>query len=93
MRRGEALGVRWSDIDLETGVLTVRQQITQIQKKRIGEQPECPVCGNRHAGVGYGKPKTRSGEDRIIGPDSGAVGVLLVHRLAQDAERAEWGDA
>lgn len=93
MRRGEALGVRWQDIDLETGVLTVRQQITQVQKKRIGEQPECPVCGDRHAGVGYGKPKTRSGEDRIIELDSGAVGVLLLHRLAQDAERAEWGDA
>lgn len=93
MRRGEALGVRWSDIDLEAGVVTVRQQITQIQKKRAGAQPECPVCGDRHAGVGYGKPKTRSGEDRIIELDSGAVGVLLLHRLAQDAERAEWGDA
>jgi len=93
LRRGEALGVRWSDVDLEAGVLVVRQQITQIQKKRIGAQPECPVCGDRHAGVGYGKPKTRSGEDRVVELDSGVVGVLLVHRLAQDAERADWGDA
>jgi integrase len=93
LRRGEALGVRWSDIDLEAGVLTVRQQITQVHKKRAGQQPVCPVCGERHAGVGYGKPKTRSGEDRIVELDSGVLGVLLAHRLTQDAERAEWGDA
>ena len=93
LRRGEALGARWSDIDLEAGVLTVRQQITQVHKKRAGQQPVCPVCGEQHAGVGYGKPKTRSGEDRIVELDSGALGVLLAHRLTQDAERAEWGDA
>ncbi len=93
LRRGEALGLRWSDIDTEAGELTVRQTVTQVQKKRVGEQPQCPVCGEQHAGVSWGKPKTASGEDRAVALPAGVVGVLLVHRLAQDAERAEWGDA
>lgn len=93
LRRGEALGLRWSDIDLEAGELTVRQTITQVQKKRAGTQPACPVCGERHAGVSFGKPKTASGEDRVVALPAGLLGVLLVHRLAQDSERADWGDA
>ncbi|MDO5143063.1 MAG: tyrosine-type recombinase/integrase [bacterium] len=31
LRRGEALGVRWTDIDLDTGVLTVTQQRQRIK--------------------------------------------------------------
>jgi integrase len=27
MRRGEVLGLRWQDVDLDTGLLRVRQQI------------------------------------------------------------------
>jgi integrase len=30
MRRGEALGLRWEDIDLEKGVISVRQQLRRI---------------------------------------------------------------
>jgi integrase len=30
LRRGEALGLRWSDLDLEHGVLIVRQQLVQL---------------------------------------------------------------
>ena len=42
-------------------------------------------------GVMEGKPKTRSGEDRRVDIGQRTVGALLAHRLAQDAERAEWG--
>ncbi len=40
-----------------------------------------------------GPPKTHSGEDRRVDLGERAVGVLLAHRLEQDAERAAWGDA
>lgn len=30
LRRGEALGLRWSDVDLTRGVVTVRQQLTEV---------------------------------------------------------------
>jgi integrase len=38
MRRGEALGVRWSDVDLDGGRLRVVQTITQVRSKvSVGE--------------------------------------------------------
>jgi hypothetical protein len=41
----------------------------------------------------FGQPKTSSGEARTVELDSGTVGVLLAHRLQQDLERAQWGEA
>lgn len=81
LRRGEAAGLRWSDVDLERGVLTVRQQITHMSGT-------CPTCGETHKGVGFGPPKTASGEARRVDLGYHVVGVLLAHRLAQDAHKA-----
>lgn len=76
LRRGEAIGLRWADIDLERQVLTVAQQIGEVSGRIV-----------------TGKPKTRSGEDRVVDLDGGTVGALLGHRLVQDTERATWGSA
>ncbi len=76
LRRGEACGLRWADVDLEQGVLHVRKQFVQVGHEVV-----------------EGRPKTRSGEDRRVDLGERAVGVLLAHRLGQDAERATWGDA
>lgn len=89
LRRGEAVGLRWADVDLARGVLVVRQQIVQLS----GAQPPCPYCGGQHLGAAFGRPKTASGEDRTVELDGGVVGVLMAHRLQQDAERATWGAA
>jgi integrase len=35
MRQGEILGLKWSDIDLETGMLTVRAALQRVDKKLI----------------------------------------------------------
>ncbi len=75
LRRGEALGLRWADVDMQAGVLRVRQTLTDI--------------GGRLA---FGKPKTR-GSERLVDLDSATLGALLAHQLAQDSERAAWGDA
>lgn len=87
-RRGEALGLRWDELDLERGRAVVRQQIVQLE----GEHP-CPWCGHIHRGLLFGKPKTRSGEDRLIDLDSIVVGALIAHRLHQEVERQQWGEA
>lgn len=87
LRRGEALGLRWDDIDLQRGVLVVRQQVVQI----AGVYP-CTRCQG-HKGLLFDKPKTSSGDARTVELDSGTVGVLLEWRLRQDMERAAWGDA
>ena len=76
LRRGEACGLRWADVDLERGRLVVRQQVVMIGHELM-----------------TGPPKTASGDARVVDLDDGTVGALLGHRLAQDAERAEWGQA
>jgi integrase len=76
LRRGEACGLRWVDVDLERGRLTVRQQAVQLGHEVV-----------------FGPPKTSSGEARRVDLDEQTVGTLMAHRLAQDVERATWGDA
>ncbi len=88
LRRGEAAGLRWADVDLEAGVAVVHQQVVAI-----ADGKPCPHCGAEHREASFGRPKTRSGEDRVVDLDSGVIGVLMAHRLAQDAHRAEWGEA
>ncbi|MCM3687687.1 site-specific integrase [Kocuria rosea] len=87
LRRGESLGLRWEDVDLTKGVVTVRQQLTE----RSGTEVECLSCESVHRGLRFGTPKTDSGEYRRIELDAGTTGVLLSHRLTQDCERQEWG--
>lgn len=89
-RRGEVAGMRWADLDLEDRTWTVRQQLVAL----YGDQATlCPHCGRPHKGATFGPTKTKSGDARAIELDSGVVGVLLAHRLHQDAEKATWGDA
>jgi integrase len=44
MRRGEALGVRWSDIDLESGKLRVRQCIEVLDNRPHIQTPKSPAA-------------------------------------------------
>jgi integrase len=59
MRRGELCGISWDDVDLDTGRITVRWQITEqnYRKARAAEKQ------GRH-GEYRSKPKTRADEDR-----------------------------
>jgi integrase len=91
LRRGEALGLRWHDVDLEKGLLVVRQQLLQITDG--ASRRACEYCGRTHTQAAFGPPKTASGEARTVEIDSGTVGILLAHRLQQDEERAAWGEA
>jgi integrase len=91
LRRGEACGLRWSDVDLGRGVVVVRQQLVQVTVDE--HMPKCTCCGEVHKGLMIGPPKTKAGESRAVELDGGTIGVLLAHRLAQDAERLEWGRA
>jgi integrase len=86
-RRGEALALRWQDLDLDHGVLTVRQQLVQLP----GRHP-CPHCEG-HKGIVFAAPKTASGEHRRIDLDSTTVRALLAHKLLQDIERDSLGNA
>ena len=91
LRRGEACGLRWSDVDLGRGVVVVRQQLVQVTVDE--HMPKCTCCGEVHKGLMIGPPKTKAGESRAVELDGGTIGVLLAHKLTQDAERLEWGSA
>lgn len=42
LRRGELLGLRWSDVDLEAGQLAVRQSLVSVQYKLVMSEPKTP---------------------------------------------------
>jgi len=90
LRRGEAVGLRWSDVDLERGVLTVRQQAVQLG---ADQRVPCAVCGDGHRRVTFGPPKTAAGENRGVALGGHAVGALLAQQIRQAADRERFGDA
>jgi integrase len=76
MRRGEALGLRWSDVRWNLNTLSVQQQLG-LDDDDDGERDFAP-------------PKTRHGR-RPIGMDEDTMRVLREHRAAQEFERRSWG--
>ena len=91
LRQGEALGLRWSDVDLEAGTLAVRRS-----RNRPRYEHGCGgTCGKDHAGhcpsrrqvrADTGDTKSANGR-RAIGLPAELVKLLRAHRDAQDRER------
>jgi integrase len=81
MRRGEVLGLRWRDIDLETGVLQISQTLitTDVQRKGM-------------PGMAWGTPKTGKGRRRVA-LDPTTVAALRAHRSRQNQERLAFAGA
>ncbi|MEV7136667.1 tyrosine-type recombinase/integrase [Streptomyces tauricus] len=90
LRQGEALGLRWSDVDLPNGILRVRKN--RLRPKYLhgcGRE-----CGRK---PGYCKQRVRKNEDtantksragrRVIGVPAELVRLLELHRKEQDRER------
>ena len=76
LRRGELLGLKWEDIDLEQGIIHVRRQIARID----GEIVEAPLK-QRNTNSEYVFPSPTGG---AISPDS----VLkMLHRVLKRKER------
>ena len=80
MRRGELLGLKWQDLDLEQGTLQVRRILTRIPSKLPGR------------GFEEAEPKTDKGRRRITLP-SFAVEALKQHRLRQRGAKLKAGPA
>lgn len=81
LRRGEALGVRWKDIDLDTGVIRIVQQVQS--DKNAGGSPRII-------------PRTKTGAGtRSVSLTSDTLTALKAHRtawLARKLAATEWGD-
>ncbi|MBM9467986.1 site-specific integrase [Nakamurella sp. YIM 132084] len=91
LRQGEALGLKWSDVDLEAGTLVVRRA-----RLRPRWQYGCGgTCGRRYGGqcpqrvaecTETAETKSRAGRRSVGLPDQ-LVALLRQHREAQDRER------
>jgi integrase len=83
VRRGELLGLRWCDVDLEAGVLHVRQILERITN---------PQGTGRKTVLVFLEPKTDSSRRTIALPGE-CVTALRQHRARQAAERLHLGAA
>jgi len=79
MRRGEALGLRWSDVDLEAGTLRITRTLITTDVQRKGSP-----------GMAWGTPKTAKGR-RTVALDPATVTALRTHRTRQREERLAMG--
>lgn len=101
LRKGEALGLQWSDLDLDAGTLRVRRAL-QRRPFRHGCGGNCGREHARHCptrtggGVVTVETKSRAGRRGIGLPDP-VVELLRRHRADQDTERETaadlWRDA
>ena len=83
MRRGEALGVRWSDIDLDAGRLRVVQTITQVRSMVAVGEPKTS-SGRRSIALDDGTVavlrahrKLMLEERLLVGPDFNDSGLVF----------------
>jgi integrase len=86
MRRGEALGMRWEDVDLKKGVISVRQQLQRIN----GELKATEVKTDRsRRSINLAKPtvvalkdhKTAQKRERLASPAWTDTGHVFTTRL------------
>jgi integrase len=88
LRRGELLGLAWSDLDAGAGTLLVRQQVT------VRKPPQ--DAGGKRVGRGVlelSPLKTGSRGRRTLDLTPELFDVLRAHRARQSAERLEIGPA
>ena len=75
LRLGEALGISWSDVDLDTGRFNIHQALQRIDKKLY------PTAG----GLKLVDPKGGY-SDRVVTLPAVAIGALRQHEGAQEKE-------
>ncbi|MFJ9093820.1 tyrosine-type recombinase/integrase [Streptomyces globisporus] len=95
LRQGEALGLKWADVDMGRGVLMVRRSRRRPRYAHGCGDP----CGRK---AGYcpqrkrtnpetADTKSRAGR-RVVGLPAQLADLLTAHQMKQDAERLEAGD-
>jgi integrase len=94
LRQGEALGLKWADIDLDGGFLVVRRSRHRPQYAHGCAEPcgrkagYCPE--RRRTNPETANTKSRAGR-RAVGLPDQLVDLLRAHRKAQESERAAAG--
>ncbi|GGQ43999.1 tyrosine-type recombinase/integrase [Couchioplanes azureus] len=93
LRQGEALGLKWADVDLDAGALIVRRSRLRPRWRHGCKAP----CGRKMGGhcpdreplrEECAETKSRAGRRRVGLPDQ-LVSLLRQHKHAQDADRVK----
>jgi integrase len=69
MRRGEALALRWRDVDVDAATVSVKRSAGMVR--------------NAGEGAGMVEGATKSGKPRVVDLDPATVAVLRTHRKAR----------
>lgn len=85
LRRGELLGLRWQDVDLKAGTLTVRQELVRIRNHDAQE-------GERKTRLIFQEPKTATSRRTIPIPED-ALAELKRWKARQNEEKLLLGPA
>lgn len=101
LRQGEALGLKWVDLNLDTETVVVRRSLRR-ETGRHGCEPGAggePSCGYRQGGRcpertqgGLVARTTKTGKSRMVPLPSGLASLLRVHKATQNAERVRATD-
>ncbi len=97
-RQGEALGLRWEDVDLTAGTIHIRRSLARAPWRHGCGSVPCggkrgADCPQRHGGgLVTGPVKTAAGE-RTIALPAGLTAMFRAHRTAQAAERLRAGSS
>lgn len=78
-RRGEALGLRWADLDLDAGMASIRQQCIPLPKAS-GTGREARIV-----------PGTKTDDSRVIELDRRTIMMLRAWKAEQNRERLALG--
>lgn len=87
LRQGEVLGLRWSDLDWDTGILQIQRQLQRV--------PNQGTDGGHPSSLQFNQPKTAAGR-RSVNLSAADLDILRAHRKRQLEERlffgSEWHD-
>jgi integrase len=79
MRRGEAVGLRWEDVDTDGATLSINRTLVTTDARRAGDP-----------GMAWSTPKTAKGR-RSVALDATTVTILKGHKARQAEERLAIG--
>lgn len=99
MRRGEALGLRWADVDLAGHWTTMVQPRVggEAQPRRVYVGPSLTITQtwrglhDQDGNPMFGMPKTDNRRGQVLELTDATVNALKLQQIAQGVERDDWG--
>lgn len=86
MRLGEVLALRWQDVDLKNGIITVRQSLGIKRKDELESVPEEELPAKGRNETYFKTPKTKQSR-RSVDIPAALVDELKKHQLQQKKDR------